>query len=148
MNAQLPVPTGEPINLAKRIEQYLAVRNKIKAIKEGHKAELAPFNSLLETLGAVLLNALSATGQDNAKTKAGTAYKTVKSSATIEDADAFKRHVIGSESWDLLDFKANCPAVIDFIADPENKLHLPPPGVKFSAIFEIGVRAPSATAKK
>ena len=148
MNAQLPVPAGHPINLAKRIEQFIAVRNKIKALKEGHKAELTPFNALLEGLGAALLDALNTTGQDNAKTKSGTAYKTIKSSATIEDAEAFKRHVIGMEAWDLLDFKANCPAVIDFIADSENKAHLPPPGVKFSAIYEIGVRSPSATAKK
>ena len=147
MNAQLPIPAPTPINLEKRIEQYRAVRDKIKEIKDGHKVQLEPYNELLEKLGAALLDALNATKQDNAKTKAGTAYKTIEVSATIEDVTAFKRHVIGTESWDLLDFKANKTAVVDFIADPDNKTKTPPPGVKFSAIYKIGVRAPGAKAK-
>lgn len=124
-------------DLEKRIDQYVRLRDKIKEIKDRHKAELKPFNEGLDMLGAMLLDHLNRTKQDSANARsAGTAYRTKRQSATIADADAFRRHVIGTESWDLLDWKANATAVATFLE--ENKTL--PPGVNYSVRDEIGVR--------
>lgn len=119
-----------------RIGQFVALRDKKKAMQDRHKEELKPINDALEKLGNLLLQHLHDTNQENAKSASGTAYTTLKKSATISDPDAFRRFVIGSEAWDLLDFKANAPAVSEFIVAH----NAPPPGVNYSTHVEIGVR--------
>jgi hypothetical protein len=133
MNAPSPPPI---IDMEKRVGQYVALRDKIKAIKERHSQELAPYNEALDKLGNLLLGALNTTHQDSAKTGAGTVYKTEKKSATIADQAAFRRHVIGSQAWDLIDMKANAPAVAAFIEEHQT----PPPGVNYTVHIEVGVR--------
>lgn len=124
-------------DLEKRIGQYVTLRDKIKDIKDKHKAELEPFNQALELLGAALLGHLNATKQDSANARsAGTAYRTTQKSASIVDADAFRRHVIGTEDYGLLDLKANVTAVEAFLAEHETL----PPGVKYTTRDVIGVR--------
>lgn len=121
-----------------RVGQYVALRAKVKAIKDKHKEELTPYNTAMEQLEGLMLNALNATGQENAKTKNGTVYKTEKTSCSLEDADEFLRHVIGTEQWELLDRKANVTAVKDYL-DMNGAL---PPGVKLTTTMEVGIRAP------
>jgi hypothetical protein len=124
-------------DLEKRIGQYVKLRDKIKEIKDRHKEELKPFNEGLDMLGAMLLNHLNATKQDSANARAaGTAYRTKRAAATIADAEAFRRHVIGTEDWGLLDWKANATAVAAFLEEHETL----PPGVNYSVRDEIGVR--------
>jgi hypothetical protein len=127
-----------------RIRQYREVRNQIKQLDEEHEAFMKDRRALLSWLGSDLLNMLNATNQDSAKTKEGTAYITTQVSATLEDAEAFRRHVIGTESWNLLDWRANKTAVKDFVAEKQE----PPPGVAFNSIRTVGVRAPTKKQKE
>jgi hypothetical protein len=75
-------------------------------------------------------------------TKAGTAYVSVKTSASLEDPDIFMRHVIGTESWELLDRRANATAVKAFAEENHGAL---PPGVKMASIVTVGVRRKAGT---
>src|SRR5215210_2277437 len=126
-----------PLNtFEKRIGQYVKLRDMIKEKEEAHKEELKPYREALDTLNNMLLGMLKETGQDSAKTVFGTAYRKVKRSATIADGDAFRRHVIGSEDWSLIDWRANVKAVEEFVK--EN--HEAPPGVNYSTMFDVGVR--------
>jgi hypothetical protein len=130
---------SQAFNFELRVSQFIQLRNKKKEIADRHKEELAPVNEMLAKLEALLLQGLNQTGQDSAKTAAGTVYKTEQKSVSLEDPEEFMRHVIGQEAWELLDRKANKTAIADFVA--ENGA--PPPGVKYSTMFEVGVRAPS-----
>lgn len=129
--------TVQPVDFELRIGQYVALRNKVKTIKDRHKEELAPYNDAMEKLEVLLLEALKSTGQDSAKSGAGTVYKTTKRTASLEDADAFMEFVRTADRWDLLDRKANVTAVAEYME--ENGV--PVPGVKFSSILEVGIRA-------
>lgn len=120
----------------KRIEQYVKLRDKKKEIEERHKVELKPINEALELLESMLLAHLNNTNQDSASTAAGTAYKGSRTSAKIVDASLFRRHVIGSENWDLVDWKANSTAVSAIVDDTGE----PPPGVNFTRVITLGVR--------
>lgn len=134
MNAHAPPPT---VDIAKRVGQYVALRDKIKSIKDRHKAELAPFNEALDQLNGMLLHHLDSIGSDSATTKGvGTVYRTMNRRASIADAANFRRYVIGAEAWDLCDWKANAPAVEAFIEEHKS----PPPGVNFRTEYEVGVR--------
>lgn len=137
MNAHV-TPPGNPaqVDIGLRIEQFVKCRNKIAEIKDRHKEELKNYNVLLEMLEGELLKHLNAVNLDSVKGAAGTAYRKIKRSATIADPALFRAFVIGAESWDTVDWKANAPAIHDYIQTHQ----APPPGVNYSEAFEVGVR--------
>lgn len=124
------------VTLETRIQQYIALRDKIKELDEAHKKKMAPSREVLEQLNNVILNALNQTGGDSIKTKYGTAYKTVKRSASLEDPEKFMSFVIQKEQFDLLERKVNITAAEQY-ADENGVL---PPGVKVSSKSVVGVR--------
>lgn len=117
-------------------QKYIQLRDKIAEVKKRQADELAPLAEALEKLNGILLDHLNTVGVDSARSSAGTVYKTTKNSASIADGDAFRRYVIGSEAWELLDWKANAARVQEFIAENE----APPPGINFTQTFVVGVR--------
>ena len=139
-DAPAPIGHNNPppeFDLEKRISQYVALRDKKKEIQERHKKELEPFNQALELLGAALLGHLNSTKQDSANARsAGTAYRTTQQSASIVAAAAFRRHVIGTGDYSLLDWKANATAVAAFLEVHETL----PPGIKYITRDHINVR--------
>lgn len=118
------------------ISRYVRLRDTIKEADKAHKEKLAPYREMLEMLGNQMLGMLQATGQDSAASSHGTVYKTTRKSASLADPAEFRRFVIGGELWDLADWKANAPAVEQFIAEHGAQ----PPGVNFQQVIEVGVR--------
>lgn len=123
----------------KRIGQYVQLRNKVRELKEEHKKQLKPYDDAMEVLESHLLSMLNQTKQKSARTSAGTAFIKVERSATIADASAFRRHVIGSEAWDLVDWRANKTKVTELVKETGEA----PPGVNFSTMNIVQVRSPS-----
>lgn len=135
-------PDKPVVTPAKRLEQFIAVRDKIEQMKERHKQELAPLNDALIKLNGILLQHCIDQGIDSIKVSGvGTAYKKSTNSASIADPVAFQRHVIGTEAWELADWKANAPAVAKYIEEHGDA----PPGVNFSVRVNMGVRRGDAT---
>lgn len=128
------------IDLNKRIEQFVALRDKTRAIEETHKAQLEPFKTALETVGNILLDHLQKTGSESVGTEAGTAYISSRQSASLQDPEAFFSYVIANKEYELLDRKANVSAVEEFIKKNGGL----PPGVKYSKMLKIGVRRAGA----
>jgi hypothetical protein len=124
-----------------RLVQYRQLEAKIDAMEEEHKARVMPFKEAREKLRALMLKMLHDSGQDSAKTAVGTVYRLTRTSVSLDDPTEFRRHVIGSENWDLIDWKANKSAVADYATMNEGQL---PPGVKVTQMLDIGVRAPAA----
>jgi hypothetical protein len=126
------------VDIAGRVAQYIALRDKINAIKDEHKKILEPYNDALDKLNEVLLSHLNEIKSDSASVNGiGTVYRTAKASASLADAQAFMDFVIENQTWDLLDRKANVTAVQDYMQEHAGEL---PPGVNFSRRFIAGVR--------
>jgi hypothetical protein len=125
-----------------RVAQYVQLRDLIKEEEKAFKEAMAPKREMLEVLGNLLLHMLKATRQNAANTSTGTVYKITKKAATISDAALFRRHVIDNELWELADWKANPTAVADVV----EKTNLPPPGVNYSTVLDVGVRRPNGKA--
>src|SRR5947207_1239008 len=125
-----------------QIEQYFAIEAKIDQLEAFHKSQLAPLKAMREKLRTLMLTMLQDSGQQSAKTARGTVYQLTRTSASLIDPFEFQRHVIGTESWELLDWRANKTAVVDFM---ETHAGLLPPGVKVTQMLDIGVRAPAKT---
>lgn len=133
-----------------RVNQYVRLRDKIKEIKDRHKAELKPFIETQAQLNGIILGLLDQAGAESVRTDSGTAYKTLDRSATLADRSAFWEYVKSNEAWDLIDYKANVTAVADYITEKVEAaktdptvIPAPPPGVNYTETWEVGVRRKS-----
>lgn len=124
------------MNFEKMVDTYVRLRDKKKEMDEAHAKRLEPLVTAMEQLEQAMLSKLNDTGQDSAKTAAGTVYKTTKQSAPVADKAAFMRYIIGSEGWDFLDVKANVTAVAKAVEENGE----PPPGVNWNTRVAVGVR--------
>ena len=125
------------------VDLYIKCRDWVKAEKARYETKIAPKKQAMEKIEGHLQSLLDKTGQIRGACRTGSFYATTRYSATIADKDIFKRHVIGTEAWDLLDLKANVVAIRDFAKEsPDTPLEAI--GVKLNAISKIGVRRPGA----
>lgn len=139
-NATLPTPSATAaVTVDKRVAQYVATRDAIKAANEKHEAEIKPLVDLQNMLTGWLQTFMETAGADNIKTAHGTCYSTTRYSASLADPEAFMKFVLETNSIDLLDRKANVTAVKDFVAEKGTL----PPGVNLSSIKTVGVRRAS-----
>lgn len=126
-------------NIAKRVEQFVAVRSRRRELKQRFVEQDAPLAEAQNLLSAEILRYLHDSGQQNTKI-AGTghlAFITEKASAALADPHAFMEYVKQHQAFDLLDRKANVTAVKDFIKAHEGN---PPPGVNYSVFQTVNVR--------
>jgi hypothetical protein len=144
MNAEIDFDT--------RVDQYVRLRDLIQDLDEAHKTKMKPYHETLEKLNGVLLAHLNATKQESARAKSGTVYKKSKKSATVADRALFRAWVEQNGKWEMVDFKANAPAVENYLkqqieeakaAGLDNPAIAPPPGVNFSITYDAGVRRAS-----
>lgn len=126
----------QPFDMNLRVSQFVELRDKIKAIKERHEAELVPYQAAKEKLEALMLGYLQSVKTNNMATDSGTAYVSTRVSATIKDGEAFWKFVKEHELFDLMDKRANAPAITDYITTHGQ----PPPGVNYSTMLVLGVR--------
>lgn len=124
------------MDINKRVDQYVRLRDKIKELDDAHKEKMAPYRETLEQLNSALLSHLNNIGGDSVRTESGTVYRTEKKSATLADKSAFWAFVTAKQEWELLDWKANASAVARHIEE-HNDL---PPGVNFNVTHVVGVR--------
>ena len=110
----------------------------MKEIKDRHEAELADFKDFEAKLMGEVIAFLQATKQQSAKNKAGTPYLLLKVTYSVQDQQEYKRHVIGSEAWDLLTWGCAKEAADIYVKEH----NVPPPGVKRNAIVTLGVLGP------
>jgi hypothetical protein len=127
-----------------KVGKVQQLKLKIKEIEDRHKAELKPYEDLKLKIENRILEFLNTTNQQNAKTKLGTAYKHEEISYRIDDPDQFKRHVIGSEAWDVINWSVNKTAAKDLF-ERTKQLY---PGTTRSVFVSVHVLAPPKARSK
>lgn len=132
MTAQL----SPPENFEMLVEQYVRLRDTLKKADEDHKEKTRAAREYKEQLETRLLQKLNEAGGDSVKTKEGTVYRTTRRSASVADGDTFRKFIIEQELFDLVDWRANAPAVGEYIEEAG----APPPGVNYTTAFTVGVR--------
>jgi len=126
-------------NVAQKTLQLRQIRQKMKEIKERHEKELEDFKVFENKLMGEMIAFLQATKQQSAKNVNGTPYLSLKVTYSVEDQLEFRRHVIGTESWDMLTWGCAKTAADEFVKEHR----APPPGVKRTAFVTLGVLSPS-----
>lgn len=126
------------MNVEEKIEKARLVEANIKLIEKRHKEELEPYQSVAEALRNQIQEWMINQNMLSAKTPAGHAVLAKKTSYRVEDQQEFKRHVIGTESWELIVWAVKRSAAEAFM-DATQSL---PPGVVKSTILELRLLAP------
>lgn len=127
--------------VAKRVQQYVQIRDRLKAMDEAHDKARAPLVEIQNLITGWMQTFLETTGSDSVKTPFGTCYSSTRYSTSLADAEAFMKFVIDNEQYDMLDRRANATAVRAYVE--ENGAL--PPGVNLSALRTIGVRRAPGT---
>lgn len=119
------------------VELYIKMRDKKAQMKAEFDEKIAPLNEKMEKLEAKLLQAFQTLGMDSVKTEFGTAYTTVRTSASVADKDAFMNFVKEQGEWSLLEIRAAKVAVEQFREANDNEL---PPGIDIREERVVNVR--------
>ena len=120
------------------VERYVALRDRKAAIKAEYDKKVAAIEDALGKIEGVLLRTFNETGIENIKTAAGTAYVSVRSSASVADRDTYFAWVAEDfeERAIFLEARANKTAVEQF-KTANNDL---PPGLNWREERVVNVR--------
>ena len=128
-------------DVQKWIGQYVAVRDAKKRLEEEQSKAVKDYADILNMLEGKLQAFFTETGQDNAKTGAGTAYLSTTYRASIADKQMFTNFIIEQSRWDLLDWKANAKAARAYV----KKEKALPPGVNLTGRTKVCINRPGQT---
>jgi 3-methyladenine DNA glycosylase AlkD len=102
------------VKIDEMVAGYVQLRERKARLKADCDAATAPVQKLMDEIEALILKHFQENGMDSAKTPFGTAYTTLRTSATVADREAFRTFVEGRNAWDLVDMRANKTAVEQF----------------------------------
>lgn len=131
-------------NVAERIQQVRAVEAKIKAMEEEFDGKVKPFEDFVDKARTEILQFLNDTKQKSTNTEFGTAYWKPKITYRVEDKDAFRRHVLGAEAYELITWASAPVACEAFMAEHQQ----PPPGLVRNSVNILYITAPAKPRKR
>lgn len=120
------------------VEKYIFLRDKKAQIKAEYDAKVGEIDQMLDRIEAVLLQAFQDAGMDSVRTSAGTAYKSVRTSAQVADWDAFRTFVQQNDpELTMIERRCNKTAVEQFKAANDGSL---PPGLNWREELVVNIR--------
>lgn len=124
------------MNYNEMVEHYVRLRDKRAEYKAEFDAKVQKIDLVLEKIEQKLMAHMNETGIESIRTGAGTAYRSIKSTASVADRDIFLDFVREHDAWELLETRAAKKAIEDYRAANDEL----PPGVNWSAVATINVR--------
>jgi hypothetical protein len=124
------------MSIEKVVEHYVAKRDELKALKERHKEEIAPYQAQLDKIESALLEVLNRDEVESMRTKAGTVYKSDVMSASVDDWETLLAWLIESKQWPILTKAVSKVAVREYMEEARE----PVPGVSTSVFTKVGIR--------
>jgi hypothetical protein len=126
------------LNIAEIIKKLRRAEKKMKEMEAEYEAAIEPYKEMSEAGRAVLLKYLNDTGQRSAATVEGGCNKRTKVTYQVRDREDFKKHVIGSQSWEMIVWRANDAVCEDYVQAHKET----PPGTYRNAIDILTITAP------
>jgi hypothetical protein len=122
-------------NMQAAVSDYIKLRNGLAKMKAEHKQREDRIRDAMDTIEKLMLEEFNNTGVDSVKTKAGTAYRTILTSASVTDKQAFMDFVLGGNQ-DLLDARVNKTNALAYTEENDEL----PPGVKITRLAKVNIR--------
>lgn len=118
------------------VEKYILLRDKKAELSATFKAKVAKLDEVLAKIEGALLVQFKEHGMESVRTKAGTAYKSTRTSATVADWDSVLDYIQQNELWNMLDKRVNKTAVEQFKEENGDL----PPGVNWREEVVVNIR--------
>lgn len=118
------------------VEMYIQLRDRRAARKAAFDIDDSDDKAKQEKIEGLLMQRFKEDGVDSVKTPAGTAYTSMRTTASVADGEAFFSFCRETEQWDLIEKRASKTAVIAY-RDEHNDL---PPGINWSEQVVVNVR--------
>ena len=122
-------------NMQAAVSDYIKLRNGLAKMKAEHKQREDRIRNAMDTIEKLMLEEFNNTGVDSVKTKAGTAYRTILTAASVTDKQAFMDFVLGGNQ-DLLDARVNKTNALAYTEENDEL----PPGVKITRLAKVNIR--------
>lgn len=124
------------LNNEQLVKVYIQLRDRRSARKRAYEMEDEDDKSKQEKIEGILLHRFQEDGIESCKTAADTAYKSVRTSASVADGDLFFSFIVKNDMWDLLEKRCNKTFVEQYKQEHEEL----PPGINWSESVVINVR--------
>ena len=95
------------LNNEQLVKVYIQLRDRRSARKRAYEMEDEDDKAKQEKIEGILLHRFQEDGIESCKTSSGTAYKSVRTSASVADPDLFFSYVVKNDMWDLLEKRCN-----------------------------------------
>lgn len=134
----MTVETAQPPTLSMEdlVRQFIKLRDKKSQLKAEYEAKVAPLDDVQNKIEALLLQRFQEMGVESVKTPAGTAYTTVRTSASVADWDSFLAFVKDNDSFEMLERRVSKTAVEQYKAAHSDL----PPGLNWSESRSVNFR--------
>ena len=118
------------------VERYVQMRDRLAQMKADYDASTAEIKAGMTKLEGAIMDTLNEQGVESVRTNAGTAFKSVSTSATIADWDAYLDFVKSNDRWDMLEKRCSKLAVDQYRVANDDL----PPGVNWKSAVTVNVR--------
>jgi hypothetical protein len=119
------------------IAKYIELRDRKAQLKAEYEAKVAPVQEAMDKAEAFILQKMEETGVTSFKTDAGTAYATIRTSASLADWDLFREFLAQQEDpFVFLDRRVNKTAIEEYTKDKQDL----PPGFNWRVERTVGFR--------
>jgi hypothetical protein len=118
------------------VEKYVKIRDKKAEIAAEQKKVMERINGALKKLEAAMMQEMQTAGAESIRTAAGTCYVSTKTTAKVQDREAFLDFVRENGAWDFIESRANPKAVEEYVGEHEEL----PPGVTTTRYSSVNVR--------
>jgi hypothetical protein len=139
MTVEMTESPAAEMKLDDLVQTYIKLRNKKSKLKKEYEEKVESIDELQDKIEALMLLRFQEMGIESAKTSEGTAYVSVRTSASLGDADAFKEFCQRQDDpFTFVDVRVNKSAVLQYKEAMGGEL---PPGVNFTATRVVNFRS-------
>jgi hypothetical protein len=117
-------------------EKYIVLRDRKAQLKSEYDGKVAELDSVMDKIEAVLLRTFDEAGIESVKTSAGTAYRSLRTQASVADWDAFFNFVKENGAWEMLERRCSKSAVEQYRSTNDDL----PPGLNWREERVVNIR--------
>ena len=129
--------TEQEVKLDKVAQTYVKIRDKRSELKKEYEDADLKLKVQLETLEGFLLETLTALGVESARTKYGTAYKSLAVKPSCEDWNAFYEFIKENDAFYALEKRVKKSFITAYMEDNKDEL---PPGITVQREWTVTIR--------
>lgn len=127
------------MKLSEVVGKYVELREKKAQLKSEYDMQVAPIEAKMAKIEGKLLEVLDQTGGKSFRTPHGTAYVTVRTTASVADREAFFEFVKQNEEWPLMQVAVLKSAVEQYKSVNQEL----PPGINWREERVVNIRRSS-----